>query len=694
MESAMPLDAEGAAPATLPLRGLGAFLFLGLLAWQVWMTATLFAPRPTESLTANGLASQCELRVAGRHDVSLSISGAGRESGAPETEEVAAGRHQEGIIGATWRRLSDDEPIVSGRHALHFYHALLGALSLRERGTDCCYDPAFQAGYPKTPVFDSGSRPAEFFLLLAKATFRPSAYKIGFAACCLAVPFLLLLSARGLGLGTFASLLATAFGQVVWWGGPCRQLLQAGDLDLLLASLAGLTAVGALVLYHRAPGPGGWIGLFASSAAGLFAQPILYASFFPLLLVYYLSVGARHRLAWHVALLVCLVSSVLTNCFWLGDWFAYWWVRLPLSGEASLLPHRTLHTLWAAPFWGEKADRALAIVLFGSGAAGLVLLNQRRQRASARLLGLGMCGLLLLAVAGVSWEPLGRLSTSRLLVSGLFFAALPAGAFWAGALGRADQWLRARGRTALVLVLGLAAGWLAGEPQISGLAGNCISAAPLAIGLSRENRELLSEIEHSTTPDARILWEERTAADAGSFWTPLLPVLTSRTYLGGLDPDGCIEHGYASLVDGKLGDSPVGIWTDQELKEFSRRYNVGWIVCRSPEAAARFQKWNLAERIAAGTGASSWSLFRLPAGSFAIKGQARLMEADCRHIALVDLVPADGVVVLSLHYQAGMRVSPSRVQIEKESDVSDPIPFIRLRMQNPVARVTLTWQQR
>ena len=55
---------------------------------------------------------------------------------------------------------------------------VLGAEAFAERSTPCCYDPAFQAGYPKTPVFDSGSRPAELFLFLAGARYSPAAATI------------------------------------------------------------------------------------------------------------------------------------------------------------------------------------------------------------------------------------------------------------------------------------------------------------------------------------------------------------------------------------------------------------------------------------------------------------------------------------------------------------------------------------
>src|SRR5713101_6117172 len=96
-------------------------VFVGLIAWQGWMTLTLFGPEHP------------------------------------------------------WDRLRDDQPILSGRHPLHFYHGILGAESLRERGRLSSYDPAFQAAHPKTPLFDPGSRPAELFLTLGGGGYRPAA---------------------------------------------------------------------------------------------------------------------------------------------------------------------------------------------------------------------------------------------------------------------------------------------------------------------------------------------------------------------------------------------------------------------------------------------------------------------------------------------------------------------------------------
>ena len=90
----------------------------------------------------------------------------------------------------------DDRPLVSGRHPLHLYHGALGSQTFYRTGATACFDPSFQAGYPKTPVFDGGSRPAELFLALAGGGYRPAAYKIGLFVCLLFVPVALVVAAR------------------------------------------------------------------------------------------------------------------------------------------------------------------------------------------------------------------------------------------------------------------------------------------------------------------------------------------------------------------------------------------------------------------------------------------------------------------------------------------------------------------
>jgi hypothetical protein len=641
MERPLPAGADGPAPSTVRGRLLVPALGLALVAWQAWWTLGLFGPGPP------------------------------------------------------WGRLLDDAPVTSGRHPLHLYHGYLGARAFVEHGTLCCYDPNFQAGYPKTPVFDGGSRPAELFLSLAGGDWRPAAYKVGLAVCCVLAPLFLLLAARGAGLGGWAACLTAALGQLVWWGVPGRAALDNGDLDLLLGSLAAVAQAGLLLGFHRAPGVLGWLALLGCGCLGWLAYPPLFVLLVPAVLIYYLSVGARHGLLWHLALFAGLAGGVLVNGFWLTDWVSYWWIRAPLHLGAPVLSHRTFHTLWGAPLWGAPADRALAVALLAAAVVGAGVFNQQQQRATARLLGLGMLGLLGLAVAALLWEPLARLSAGQLLVPALLFATPLAAYAVQQGFHLLGHWAGGPLRGAALGGALVASSVAAGHQHVRSFAARASEPAPLAVGLSDEQEALVGLLRERTTPEARVLWEDRSEPGAGPHWTALLPLLTGRSFVGGLDPDAAIEHAYASFREQALAGRPVGEWSDDDLERFCRRYNVGWVVCWSPAAVARFRAWTGATATAPvqdGAAGYLFALRRTP--SFALKGQARWLVADCERVALGDVVPENGEVLLSLHYQRGLQASPSRVQVEHEVDPYDPIPFVRLRLPGPVARLTLTWEKR
>jgi hypothetical protein len=600
--------------------------------------------------------------------------------------------------------LLDDRPLLSGRHPLHLYHGFLGARSFLERGTLLCYDPAFHAGYPKTPVFDGGSRPAELALALAGARFHPAAYKGGLALLSVLAPLLLFAAARGIGLKRGPACLACALGLLVWWGRPCQDALAAGDVDLLLATLLVLAHAGFLIRYHRSPGLGGITGVVVTGLLGWFAHPLLLALLMPLFLIYYLSVGTRHRLPWHAPLLAGVLAAIAGNAFWLLDWISYSWIRIPLRLESPLLAHHTLRTFWEAPLWGGPIDKLLACGLAGSAGLGVLLYNGSC-RATARFLGLAWGGFLLLAVLGIAWEPAGRLGASRLLIPALLYATLPAthGLVWVVVrLGRL-----ARGAWGPAVTVGalLGAGWWWAPGPVATWAARLARPETLQVGLDPRQSDLVRALQQHTGAEARVLWEDQRGGPARSRWTALLPLLVpGRAFIGGLDPDAGIEHTAEGLVDQVLADRPLAEWTDAALADYCRRYNVGWVVCWSPGSAARFRRWDGADEVvslpAADEGGAG-TLFRLRRHpSFALTGSVRWQSADAGRILLSDAVPeyggprGDGEIVLSLHYAAGMRVSPGRVRLERALGPDDAIPFVRLRVSEPVGRVMITWEGR
>jgi hypothetical protein len=603
-----------------------------------------------------------------------------------------------GLFGGeqSWRRLCSAEPIVSGRHPLHLYHGFLGARSFYDRGTSSCYDPAFDIGYPKTPVFDSGSRPAELMLALGGGRYRPEAYKIGLALACTAVPWLMALAARGAGLTRLATCAATTLGVLVWWSKPWRDALEAGDVDLLLASILALAQFGLLIRYHRQPGPASLLGVILMGFLGWFAHPLLLALMLPVFMIYYLSVGTRHPWFWHAGLLPGLFVSIAANAFWLLDVLEHWWILLPLQLDAPRLPHRTFHTVWDASLWGSPLDRALGCMVLLSALVGVGLHNQTRQRACARLFGLAFVGFFCLAMASLLWEPLGRFGAVRLLAPALLFAAVPAGHAATEMLGYARRWTGWGGTIALpAAVIGLV--WLATPGGTAEWLNRLRAPQPLLIGLGDERLALLDVLQADTTPDARILWEDRSGARSSPHWTALLPLLTDRAYVGGLDPEAGIEHTAIGLLDQTLAGKALKEWNTNDLEEYCKRYNIGWVVCWSPEVREKFAPLCDPQQPPIvlhdeGEGALL-TLQHKP--TYALRGSAKWLAADAQRIVLEDVRPENGQVLLSLHYQKGLRVTPSRVLLQRAEDKDDRVDFVRLVISDPVVtRITITWEKR
>jgi hypothetical protein len=602
-----------------------------------------------------------------------------------------------------WENLLDEQPVLSGQHPLHQYHGYLGAQSLLYRGSWCCYDHAFQAGYPKTPIFDSGSRFAELSMLLAGGAFDPAVYKIGMAVLLWCIPLLLVIGARGAGLNWRETWLAAFFAQLVAWGTPARELVECGALEVLMAAVLLLAVLGLLIRYDREPGFFCWLGLLSLGMLGWFAHPLLFSLVVPLALCYYLTAGVRHRaFLWHVGLWGSQLAALAVNGLWLYEGMRHLWMLTPPPPGLEALPHRTFRTVWESSLWGMQADRALAVFLALAGLIGVALFNRdKKERTTGRLFGLVAAALLLLALLtllGVGWETLGRIGTADLVTPALWFMTIPA----ARAVASVSRWLNSMPvlpvlRLATLGILLMVVGFF-NWGTIQTLLARAWATEPLILGLGHERQELLQRLRENTTSQARILWEDRPGLRDGSRWPALLPILTGRVFIGGLDPDGRIDHSHAGFVHSLLAGEhrPLTQWSDAALSDYCRRYNVGWVVAWSPAVIERLRAWNggALELCSLKDGGDGF-LFKVLDNhcSFAIHGQADVVDANCHRLILVNVVPKDGKVVLSLHYDAGLRATPDRVRIEAEKDYLDRIPLLRLRLDAPVSRLVLTWDE-
>ena len=315
------------------------------------------------------------------------------------------------------------------------------------------------------------------------------------------------------------------------------------------------------------------------------------------------------------------------------------------------------------------------------------------QRSAAWLsrVAAGLAGVV--ARAAMAWPAMPAGGTDRLVVLAVGFFVAPA-VFAVCAVLRRVRLANASAVLAASAVV--VVGWADGSGRPLGRAAG-VAAEPLAIGLSPEQRDLVTLLKQHTTTDARILWDETTDQRVGWNWSALLPQLTDRAYLGGLDPEAGVEHSYCAMCSRRLTGRALSEWNDDDLTAFCRWYNVGWVVARSPEAVERWDRYLAAKSVARlAEGGHPLVLYALQRQrSFVLAGHATWESADTKRIVLTNVAPdANGEVHLSLHMQEGLRVSPSYVQIESMRDPTgrDPTDHVRLRLPGPVPRVTLTWE--
>jgi hypothetical protein len=592
-----------------------------------------------------------------------------------------------------WTAITDDRPILSGRHPLHLYHGTLGASAFADRGVTTCYDPHFQAGYPKTPVFDGGSRPAELFLFLGGGTYRPAAYKLGLFAFLLAVPLAFVAAARGIGQPASVAVLAGAGGIVLGWSQPIQRMIGEGQLDVLAAGLAAVVFVAWLSRYARTSGVEAVLVLALTAVVGWYFHPLIWLGLGPVVLIYYLIFAPRHGPAWHLGLAGVTFAGIAPNAWWLVDWGKYWWLRQPPSPENLPLPGlgRVLGNPLEYPALFSCLPAGSLLVL--AGVAGVVLLWRAGDRVSAGLAAFA-AGLALLVARGArTWPAMPPDVPDRIIVLAAAFL-LPALAFGASrVLARARL---ATAATIVAVVWLLFAAWADGRTRPLARAAH-VAVEPLLIGFTEDQHALIAVLRDQTTPEARILWDEIIDSRPGWNWSALLPTLTNRAFLGGLDPDSGVEHSYCALCSRQLTGRVLADWSDGDLEVFCRWYNVGWVVARSPAAVERWGRFPRAKAVARLTeGGLPVVVYALDRPrSFILGGSANWESADACRITLTNVVPnADGEVQLSLHNLEGLRVFPSYVRVEPMPDPTgrDPVHHVRLRLPGPVPRVTLVWE--
>lgn len=142
-----------------------------------------------------------------------------------------------------------------------------------------------------------------------------------------------------------------------------------------------------------------------------------------------------------------------------------------------------------------------------------------------------------------------------------------------------------------------------------------------------------------------------------------------------------------SMHDGGLGGRPIYDWSDDELYRLIERWNIGWIWAVHPECIQRLERFRAAKQL---TTYANGRVFKLEREHrFILKGRGNWTTQASGEIVLTDVVPEHGEVVLSLRFYRGWSVEPGHIVVEPEVDPYDPLPIMRLRLNEPTNRIVL-----
>ena len=158
--------------------------------------------------------------------------------------------------------------------------------------------------------------------------------------------------------------------------------------------------------------------------------------------------------------------------------------------------------------------------------------------------------------------------------------------------------------------------------------------------------------------------------------------MTGRQFIGGPINLYNDRHHFAEFHSGMIFKRNIQTFSDGELRNYLRLYNIGAIVAFHPASIRRLQAAGDLVTLEQRIGPVHLMKVRQPLSWF-VKGEGKV-DAGWNRLELSEL--AGDEVVLKYHWVLGLSASPP-VKIEPVKILDDPIPFIKLV--KPPARVIL-----
>ena len=547
------------------------------------------------------------------------------------------------------------------------------------------FDPYYMAGYPLDFVFNS-SLPVQ----VSNIIFRPLpiglVIKWFFFLTFLAAPLNFYFASKNFGLGRGASLGAAALGVSYFWLGEDALFGNWGMLSGSFLLNFYLLAASCFYKYLSQPGRKSFMLFTVTLALSVLIHKtfvvLIGLPFFILLLIFMRRIKSG---AW-LSIIGAGVFSILVNGFYLMPLIRF----LPNKIEdpnttffQNTQPLQFLADLFPAIFpGGVPIGRILILV---PALYGIFQLKKSKETRDLFLFSaIGLASFFVFVYFGSFLGILRNLQPYRYLTA-LFFLLTPAAGF---GLSKIRERFAPTSKTMPVVFAGLLLAL-----QFAPSFRIFYAVSPLSSVWPGKVLSLKAWLEKNTDQSGRIMmedinkWEGKLAPYGSSRFVGLAPALMPRYLVGGPLPNAFIRHHYVSFHDGLFLNKAIGEYTDRELEEKIKLYNIRWAVAWSEVSKHRLEKFPLARLAARFDDLEIFEINNDP--EWFLIGTGAL-KADYDRIELSNLKPENNIVVLKMHWLDGFKARPG-CEIFRYQAGGDPIGFLGLK--NPAPEVLLEYER-
>jgi hypothetical protein len=507
------------------------------------------------------------------------------------------------LLFAPLEGLVNGQPVIEQDWGLHFHHINSLEAFWRQDSALWGYNPLFMAGYPSNTIQDLSIKLFEFLALILSHLLWPPIqwFKILAFLAIAAVPWVMYFAARNLfernEIKNVAALTAALLGTIYWWNSLPREMFFYGMVGYPPASY--ISVLGVSLLY-RIANQLSWSAVHLGWLLIAFAVPALHVQsvvmFLPAvvgLLIMKSNLSRGNFLPWIIG---AGTLSLLLNLAWLAPAFyhrrddvsAVIVDQLPLFTSVDpltfLKDYLGPNRYWSfRPLFWEKGLRIVLLIL---GSLGTLKLLRSESRNLGVIMAATLVTLFVVAYFGAlipllkSWQPL------RFKVPYDLFLALAASYF-------AADWMAHRSsRSPSYLLPALViCGMVSFLCNLS--ATESSGKMHLRTGVPAELRAIVEWIKKEAPANARVLFEESGDETGfvydGMYLSSFVPHWTGRQLIGGPINLYNDRHHFAEFHSGKLFKREIQTFTDEEIRDYFRLYNIGAVVAFHPASIQRFQ---------------------------------------------------------------------------------------------------------